>query len=155
MKIMTANLSTDYSVYVTIMNQVSNILSFDGKTNKYGTYNPINLPPYIQSNNEIYFILQGDLFTGSEGSVTYDVDGKGQKITFAFQCPQVSDNALSIPLNQTNFHITYYGGTDQPIQWNPNGTNWGQPNNFPKRGHPLYALFVIKPSENAIASFVA
>jgi hypothetical protein len=143
---MTANLSTDYSVYVTIMNRVTNILSFVRKDSTHGNYSPITLPQNILENREIYFTLQGGLLTGSEGSVTYEVDGKGQEIiTLGFKCPQVSDNDLSIISNQTPFHITFYGET-QPIQWNPDGTNWGTPDSFPKRGHPLYALFVIKPS---------
>lgn len=136
------NLSTDFSVYVTIMNKVTNDFRIVSQNNNYGTYNPTTLPTNILSHNQIFFSLKGDIATGSEGSVTYEVDGTRQRITFAFQCPQVSNNALSIPLNQTNFDVSYYG-TNQPIQWNPNGTNWGASNNFPNRGHPLYALFVI------------
>ena len=45
-KLMT-NLSTDFSVYVTIMNNVTNNLNIVSQMNKYGTYNPTNLPSYI------------------------------------------------------------------------------------------------------------
>ena len=139
------NFGTDYSVYVTIINRLNNTFSLVNQINNFGVYNPTNLPPYIPSQNQIFFSLIGSIITGSEGSVTYKVEGTGRFITFAFQCPQVSDNNLSIHLNQTNFNISYYG-TNQPIQWNPNGGNWGPPNNFPKEGEPLYALFVIEPS---------
>lgn len=144
MKLMT-DFSTDFSVYVTIINKVTNNLGIISQDNKYGIYNPTTLPPNILSQNQIFFSLQGDITTGTQGSVTYE-DGIGKRITFAFQCPQVSDNSLSIPLDQTDFNLSYYG-TNQPIQWNPNGENWGPVNNFPNRGHPLYALFVIESSE--------
>ncbi len=133
--------SDDFSVYVTIMNQSQNIFNIVAQNNSFGTFNPVTLPPLIQAKNQIFFSLTGTLWQGSEGSVTYEV-GEGKRITFAFQCPPISNNDLSIPLNQTNFKVDYYG-TNQPIQWNPHGGNWGAVNNFPTRGHPLYALFVI------------
>ncbi|MEH2461297.1 hypothetical protein [Nostoc sp.] len=136
------NFSTDFSVYVTIMNKLTNGFRIVNQNNNYGTYNPTNLPRYIIYNNQIFFSFKGDIATRSEGSVTYEVEGTGKRITFAFKCPEFSDNALSIPLNETNFDVSYYG-TNQPIQWNPNDTNWGPSNNFPNKGHPLYALFVI------------
>ena len=139
------NFGTDYSVYITIINRLNNDFSLVNQINNYGIYNPTNVPPYIPSKSQIFFSLIGSIITGSEGLITYKVEGTGQLITFAFQCPQVSDNALSIPLNQTDFDVSYYG-TNQPIQWNPSGINWGPANNFPKRGHPLYALFVVSHS---------
>lgn len=143
------NFTLNRSVYVTIMNKLTNNLSLVKQTNNHGTYNPTNLPPGINSNGQIYFILEGDITTGSKGSVTYQVDGTDQRITFAFKCPRYFDNDLSIPLKQTepDVRVSYYG-RNQPIQWNPYGTNWGPPNNFPKRGSPLYALFVIRFKRN-------
>lgn len=136
------NLSDDFSVYITIMNESHRIFNVTRQNNIYGSFSPEILPPIIEGQSQISFNLNGDIFTGAEGSVTYAIDGIGQCITFAFQCPQISNNSLSVPLNQTDFDISFYG-VNQPIQWNPDRTNWGPENNFPFRGHPLYALFVI------------
>ena len=137
------NFSTDFSVYVTIINKVTNELRLISQENNSGTYNPTILPISILSQNQIFFSLQGSIIRGSQGSVTYEVVGKEQQhITFGFKCPLFSDNTLSIPLNQTDFNVSYYG-TNQPIQWSPNRANWGPANNFSHRGHPLYALLVI------------
>lgn len=131
----------DYSVYMTIMNKTSQSFDICSQNNSYGNFNPVTVAPLIQPQGQVFFSLEGDLWTGSKGLVTYD-DAFGKRFTFAFQCPQVSKNDLSVPLNQTDLNITYYG-INQPIQWDPNGGNWGPANNFPNKGHPLYALFVI------------
>ncbi len=139
----TSNVSTDFSVYVTIMNRSNSNLQLISQKNPYGHYNPTNLPPTISKQvGQIFFSLQGNLLSGSEGSVTYSVVGEGKLITFAYQCPQVSDNNVSVPLNQTDFTVNYYG-TNQIINWNPDASNWGPANNFPLRGHPLSILFFV------------
>ena len=135
--------STDFSVYVTIMNQTNSDLQLISQKNSYGQYNPTNLPPSISKQvGQIFFTLQGNWLTGSEGSVTYSVVGEGKSITFAYQCPRVSDNSISVTLNQTDFTVNYYG-TNKIINWNPDGLNWVPVNNFPPRGHPLSVLFVV------------
>jgi hypothetical protein len=136
--------SIDFSSYVTIMNRTNSDLKLISPTEPYdGTYNPAVLPQSISKQvGQIFFTLTGGLSTGSEGSVTYSVVGNGKLITFAYQCPQVSDNKISVPLNQTDFTVNFYG-TNQIINWNPVGSNWGQPHVFPKRGHPLSILFVV------------
>ncbi|NEQ35967.1 MAG: hypothetical protein F6K40_06580 [Okeania sp. SIO3I5] len=124
------------------MNQVTNDFIIVSQSNNHGTYNPQSLPTTIIHKDQISFTLQGSILTGSEGKVTYEEEGTGKRITFAFKCPRIDNNSLSIPLNNTSCDITYYG-SNQFIEWNPHGTNWGPSNNFPKRGHPLHALFVI------------
>ncbi|NET55439.1 MAG: hypothetical protein F6K47_04380 [Symploca sp. SIO2E6] len=135
------SLSTDYSVYVTIMNKINNSFQLVSQQSSHGTFNPLNLPPWIAGGSQISFNLDGTILTGSDGVVTYSASGKN--ISFAFQCPRYEDNALFIPLNQTSYRITYYG-QNKYVQWDPSGSNWGPPNNFPLRGHPLYALFVVE-----------
>lgn len=134
-------ISTDFSIYVTIMNKVTHDFVIVSQSNHNGTYDQ-TLPMRIIQNSQVSFTLGGNIVTGSEGTVTYEIEATENRITFAFKCPRISDNALSIPLNQTNCEVIYYG-SNQFIEWNPNGRNWGPPNYCPKRGHPLCALFVI------------
>ena len=133
----------DFSCYVTIKNLTNKSFSLVSYNEEEGTYNPRPLPPEIKSQvGQIFFTLSGDFSSdGSKGSVTYSSSGK--QITFDYKCPSIYDNVISVSLNQTEFIITYYG-TNQFIVWNPDGSNWGLPNNFPPRRHPLNILFVVK-----------
>jgi len=132
----------DFSCYITIKNLTNKLFSLVSCTSDRGIYNPQFLPPEIQSQGgQIFFTLSGDFSTGSGGSVTYSTGGK--QINFVYQCPSIYKNFISVSLNQTEFIVTYYGA-NQFIVWNPDGSDWGPPNNFPHRGHPLNILFVVK-----------
>src|SRR4051794_8798093 len=131
----------DFSCYVTIMNQSGVTLTIQSNTNPHGTYNPPALPPSIDGKQQAFFALQGGVESdGSEGSVTYSVSSGGaeRNITLCYSCPLVSDNGISVT-NASELSVNYYG-TNEAIEWNPNGKNWGPPNNFPTGGHPLYVL---------------
>ncbi|BBH38721.1 hypothetical protein myaer102_12260 [Microcystis viridis NIES-102] len=133
----------DFSCYVTIINRTNTTLTLTSQQNDCGSYNPAVLPPQISAQGgQVFFALKGGLAGGTEGTVTYSVLGKGKLITFSYSCPPVSDNNISVPFNQSSFTVNYYG-TNQTINWNPDGSNWGPANNFPTRGHPLFVLFVV------------
>ncbi|MEG4809781.1 hypothetical protein QUA82_18160 [Microcoleus sp. F8-D3] len=132
----------DFSCYVTIKNLTNKLFSLVSCTADQGTYNPQPLPPEIKSQGgQIFFTLSGDFSSGSGGSVTYSAGAK--QISFDYKCPSIYENIISVSLNQTEFIVTYYG-TNKFIVWNPDSSNWGPPNNFFYRGHPLNILFVIK-----------
>ena len=135
-------ISTNFSCHVTILSKTSIYYSLFAKNNVNGSFNPSNLEAIITPYSQISFSPIGDINSiGSSGTATYQTS-TSKHITFAFACPLITDNSLSIPLDQTEYDIIYYG-RNQYTNWDLSGTNWGQPNNFPTRGYPLYALFVI------------
>jgi hypothetical protein len=110
------------------------------------------LPPtFIDASQQAYFVLEGDEFSGSAGSVTLQVAGGGA-ITLAFSCPCVESNSAQVTLltaqsvDVQNYAVIGF------IDWDPNGGNWPTENNIPPEGHPLSALFVIAPSVSTDAS---
>jgi len=133
----------DYSCYVMIMNQSTSDVAINSASDAHGAYNPPNLPSQVVQ--QVFFALVGGVESdGSDGSVGLAISGgnTGGLITFRYRCPLVDDNQVSVPKNSTALFAEYYG-TNEPIEWDPNGSNWGPANNAPSGGHPLYVLFVL------------
>jgi len=140
------SLDTAFSCYVTIMNRTSSPLRLNGYQPDQSSFNPSPPPSDLAAaNGQVFFSVDGvGGRNGSGGTVTYDaVSLSGSRsITFSFSCQAASGNVVAVPLNQTPYYIDYYG-TTQITVWNPDGSNWGPPNNYPLKGHPLNVLFVV------------
>jgi hypothetical protein len=140
----------DYSCYITIMNKSTIAMQSITYSVSAGQYT--TLPPTsIDAGQQPYFILQGDEFSGSAGSVTLQVDGGGT-VTVAFSCPRLESNSAEVTqLTASSVVVQNYGAIGF-IDWDPDGGNWPTENNIPPAGHPLSALFVIQSSGDADAS---
>lgn len=117
-------------------------LTLSAQKSVHGEYNPFNIQELIKKQTgQAYFALEGSAFYGSEGSATYFDISQGKPIEFIYECPIFSSNNVG-KINNTVLSVNFYA-TNKNIQWNPDGSNWGPPNNFPLNGHPLYILFVV------------
>lgn len=137
----------DFSCYVTVMNRSTRTLTCTDYTNPDGDYTTVP-QSNIASSNQAYFVLNGGIDSdGSSGTVSFQV-GDGGSLTFSFQCPLEEDNNISVPVITSGDVTVNYYGTNEIIDWDPNGSNWGPPENYPAEGHPLSVLFVVSPKSS-------
>lgn len=136
----------DYGCVVQVVNKTGHTLSLTSSKVKHGHWlsdyqPPDSIPKSSNDSIAAVFVLRDNAgIHGAEGSLTYRYTDGDNEVDYllSFDCPTgVAQNVVKAPNRSTNsYFVTSTSGNSD--------SDWGNHNEVPKYGHPLYIKYYLK-----------